>query len=150
MHTLLIRRRAAMALGTAALFAGTLAGPAFAADTVTQEITAGGGLSASVADLTLPSVAYENATHDVTGTMVLNMDDSRGTAAGWSVTIMASDFVYSGADVGLDNDIPAADFALTSAEQPTWIAGQAVSLTAANGPQITPTIVYGTLATGIR
>jgi hypothetical protein len=57
MHTHLIRRRAAVAIGTMGLLAGALAGPALGADTVTQAITAGGGLSASVADLNFPSVA---------------------------------------------------------------------------------------------
>ncbi len=149
MHTISIRQRAAVALGTAALFAGALAGPAFAADTVTLDITAGGGLSASVADLILPSVQYENATHDVTGTMVLTADDSRGTSLGWSVTIMASDFVYTGAAGGID--IPAANFALTSAEQPTWIAGQVVDLTASTGPQIPiEGIVWASLAAPLK
>ncbi len=149
MRTISIRRRAALAVGTAGLLVGTLAGPAFAADTVTQAITAGGGLSASVANLTLPSVAYENATHDVTGTMVVTADDSRGTALGWSVTIQASDFVYTGANAG--TDIPAANFALTSAEQPTLIAGQPVSLVASTGPQIPiEGIVWGSLAAPLK
>jgi hypothetical protein len=133
-------------LGAAALLVGTLAGPAFAA-TVTAEIT-GGGLSASVADLTLPSSSYQNAAHDVSGTMVVTADDSRGTAAGWSVTVQGSDFVYAGAAGGID--IPASSFALTSAEEPTWIAGQVVSLIAANGPQIPPEVVYGSLASPIK
>ena len=86
LHTLPIRRSLALAIGTAGLLAGALAGPAFAADTVTQTITAGGGLSASVANLSFPSVGYQNAAHDVTGTMILTADDSRDTSAGWSTT----------------------------------------------------------------
>ena len=148
MHTTSIRRRAAMALGTAALFAGALAGPVFATDVVTQEIISGGGLSASVEDLILPPVGYQNADHDVSGTMVLHMDDSRGTSLGWSVTIQASDFVFSGAAL---NDIPAANFALTSAEQPIWNAGQPVNLTASTGPQIPiEGIVFGSLAAPLK
>jgi hypothetical protein len=136
MHTLSMRRPAALAVGTAGLLAASLAGPAFAADTVTQAIVTGGGLSASVANLTFPSVAYENAAHDVTGTMVLTADDSRGTALGWSVSIQVSAFVYTGAAGG--TDIPATDFALTSAEQPTLVAGQAIPdpLVDSTGPQI--------------
>jgi hypothetical protein len=144
MHTLLIRRRAVLAMGTAGLLAAALAGPALAADTVSQTITAGGGLSASVANLNFPDVAYENATHDVTGTMVLTADDSRGSSAGWSVTIQGSDFVYTGANGGAD--IPAANFALTSAQQPTALAGQPVSLVDSTGPQIPiEGIVFGSL-----
>lgn len=146
MHKPSLQRRTALGLSLGALLIGTLAGPASAA-TVTQQIT-GGGLTASVADLTLPSVSYQNAAHDVIGTMVVTADDSRGTGAGWSVTVQGSAFVFSGAAGG--TDIPAANFALTSAQQPVWIAGQAVSLIAANGPQIPPTIVYGSLETPIK
>ena len=149
MHTISIRRHAALAVGTAGLLASSLAGTAFATDTVTQVIAAGGGLSASVANMTFPPVAYENATHDVSGTMVLTADDSRGTSAGWSVTIQTSAFVYTGSAGGID--IPAANFALTSAEEPIWIAGQPVSLIASTGPQIPiEGIVYGSLATPLK
>jgi hypothetical protein len=139
-------RRLAFAFVTAALLVGAIAIPA-SAGTVTAQITAG-GLTASVADLNFPSVTYNNAAHDVTGTMVVSADDSRGTGAGWSVTVQGSAFVYTGAAGG--TDIPASAFALTSAQEPTWVAGQAVSLTAANGPQIPPEIVYGSLASPIK
>jgi hypothetical protein len=146
MHTISLQRRVALGLGAGALVLGTFAGPAFAG-TVTQQIT-GGGLSASVADLVLTSSGYNNAAHDVSGTMVVTADDSRGTGAGWSVSVQGSAFAYTGAAGG--TSIPAANFALTSAAQPTWIAGQVVSLTAANGPQVPPEIVYGSLATPIK
>jgi methyl coenzyme M reductase alpha subunit len=139
-------RRLAMAFGTAALLVGAIAMPA-SAGTVTAQITAG-GLTASVADLNFASVTYNNAAHDVTDTMVVTADDSRGTGAGWSVTIQGSAFVYTGAAGG--SNIPASAFALTSAEEPVWVAGQVVSLTAANGPQIPPEIVYGSLASPIK
>ncbi len=149
MHTLSIRRHTALAVGTAGLLAASLAGPAFAADTVTQTIVAGGLLSASVADLSFPDVDYDYATHDVSGTMVLTADDDRGTSAGWSVTIQGSAFVYTGAAGG--TDIPAANFALTSAEEPTLIAGQDVSLVASTGPQIPiEGIAFGSLASPIK
>jgi hypothetical protein len=139
-------RRLVSGLGAAALLIGVVAGPA-SAGTVTQVVTAG-GLTASVADLSLPSVVYRNEARAVTGTMVVTADDSRGTGAGWSVSVQASDFAYTGAAGG--SAIPASAFALTSAQEPTWIAGQAVSLTAANGPQIPPEIVYGSLETPIK
>jgi hypothetical protein len=146
MHTIVGARRLALALGAAALLVGAVSVPA-SAGTVTAQVTAG-GLTASVSDLSFPSVVYRNEAHDVTGTMVVTADDSRGTGAGWSVTVQGSAFVFAGAAGG--TDIPASAFALTSAEQPTWVAGQAVSLTAANGPQIPPTIVYGSLASPIK
>ncbi|MEA2677854.1 MAG: WxL domain surface cell wall-binding [Chloroflexota bacterium] len=133
----------------AGLLAGALAGPAFADDTVTQTITAGGGLSASVANFAFPDVAYQNAAHDVTGTMTVTADDSRGSSAGWSVSIQASAFVYTGAAAG--TNIPAANFALTSAQQPTMLAGQPVSLVASTGPQIPiEGIVFGSLASPLK
>jgi hypothetical protein len=138
-------RRATRGVAAAALLAVTVAGPAFAANTIVQAIT-GSGLTASVADLTLTSVAYQNAAHDVTGTMVLTADDSTGSGAGWNVTIVASAFGWVGtANGGID--IPAANFALTSAAAPALIAGQAVSATAATGPQVPPTSPIGTLDT---
>jgi hypothetical protein len=76
-----VHRRLALGIGASVLLIATLAGPAFAANTVTQAIT-GSGLTASVADLTLTSVAYQNTAHDVTGTMVLTADDSTGSGAG--------------------------------------------------------------------
>jgi hypothetical protein len=150
MHTLSIRRHAALAVGTAGLLAGSLAGPALATDTVTQTIVAGGLLSASVANLSLPDVEYDYVTHDVSGTMVLTADDSRGTSLGWSVSIQGSAFVYTGtAEGGID--IPAANFALTSAEEPTLIEGQPVDSTASTGPQIPiEGLAVGSLDTPIK
>ncbi|MDP9269544.1 MAG: WxL domain-containing protein [Chloroflexota bacterium] len=137
------KRRLAIGLGAAALLSAAISGPAFAANTVTQQIT-GSGLTASVADLTLASVAYQNAAHDVTGTMVLTVDDSTGSGAGWNVTVMSSDLVWVGtANGGID--IPAARFALTSAAVPASIAGQAVSVALSTGPQVPPTSPIGTL-----
>ncbi|MEA2536445.1 MAG: hypothetical protein QOF11_679 [Chloroflexota bacterium] len=138
-------RRMAVGLSTGALLVAASAAPALAADTVTLAIT-GSGLTASVADLTLPSVAYQNAAHDVTGTMVLTADDSTGSGAGWNVTIQSSAFVWVGtANGGID--IPAVKFALTSAAAPAVTAGQAISLAAATGPQVPPTSPLGTLDT---
>jgi hypothetical protein len=137
------KRRLAIGLGAAALLSAAISGPAFAANTVTQQIT-GSGLTASVADLTLTSVAYQNAAHDVTGTMVLTADDSTGSNAGWNVTVMSSDLVWVGtANGGID--IPAARFALTSAAVPARIAGQAVDVALSTGPQVPPTSPIGTL-----
>lgn len=138
-----VQRRGAVALGVGALLLATIAGPAFAADQVTLAIT-GSGLTASIADLTLTSVPYQNAAHAVSGTMVLTADDSTGSGAGWNVTIISSAFVWVGTANG-GTDIPAADFALTSAAAPSMIAGQVVSVAASTGPQVPPTSPLGTL-----
>jgi hypothetical protein len=138
-----VRRRLAPALGAAVLLVAALGGPTLAANTVVQAIT-GSGLTASIANLTLTSVPYQNDAHVVTGTMVLTADDSTGSGAGWNVTIIASDFVWVGTANG-GFDIAAANFALTSAAAPSMIAGQAVSVAAATGPQVPPTSPLGTL-----
>jgi hypothetical protein len=143
MKTIAVQRRVAVGLGTAALLVATLAAPALASDTVTQAIT-GSGLTASIADVTLPDVAYQNAPHAVTGAMALTVDDSTGSAAGWNVTVLASDFVWVGTANG-GQDIPAARFVLTSADAPTKVAGQAVSVALSTGPQVPPTSPLGTL-----
>jgi hypothetical protein len=145
MHTSAVQDRLALALGAGVLLLATAAGPAFAADTVTLAIT-GSGLTASVADLTLTSAPYQNAAHSVSGTMVLTADDSTGSGAGWNVTIISSAFVWVGTANGGTN-IPAANFALTSAAAPTMVAGQVVSVAASTGPQVPPTSPFGTLDT---
>ncbi len=144
MHTIATRRVLA-GVGAASVLLASISGPALAADTVTLAIT-GSGLTASVADVTLASAAYQNAAHSVTGSMTLTADDSTGTGAGWNVTIQSSNFVWVGtANGGID--IPAAGFALTSAAAPTMVAGQVVSVAAATGPQVPPTSPLGTLDT---
>ena len=139
------QRRVALAIGAGALLVASVAGPAAAADTVILSIT-GSGLTASVADLTLTSVPYQNAAHNVTGSMVLTADDSTGSGAGWNVTIISSAFVWVGTANGGTN-IPAANFALTSAAAPAMIAGQVVNVAASTGPQVPPTSPFGTLDT---
>ena len=143
MRRITVQRRLAPGLGAGILLVAALAGPAFAADTITQAIT-GSGLTASVGDVTLTSVAYQNAAHAVVGTMVLTADDSTGSGAGWNVTIVSSDFVWVGTANG-GFDIPAANLSLSSAAAPVMIAGQVVSVAAATGPQVPPTSPLGTL-----
>jgi hypothetical protein len=144
-NSITTRRRIVAGVGAAAMLVATIAGPALAADTVTLAIT-GSGLTASIDDVTLTSTAYQNAAHNVTGTMTLTADDSTGSGAGWNVTVQSSAFVWVGtANGGID--IPASRFALTSAAVPTWIAGQVVGVAAATGPQVPPTSPIGTLDT---
>lgn len=136
-------RRLALGLASGTLLIATAAGPALGADTVTLAIT-GSGLTASVANLVLTSVTYQNAAHNVTGTMTLTADDSTDTGAGWNVTIVSSPFVWVG-PVNGGIDIPAANFALSSAAVPVAIFGQAVGVAAATGPQVPPLSPMGTL-----
>lgn len=145
MDTIARRRRVALSLGAGALLIATAAGPAFAADTVTEVIT-GSGLTASVADLALTSVAYQNTAHVVVGTMTLTADDSTGSGAGWNVTVQSSAFVWVGVANG-GTDIPASDFALTFAAAPTMIAGQPVDVALSTGPQVPPTSPIGSFDT---
>lgn len=145
MDQLSLKGRLALGLGAGALLVSIVAVPTFASDTVVQAIT-GSGLTASVADLILPSVAYQNAAHNVTGTMVLTADDSTGSGAGWNVTIQSSALTWVGtANGGID--IPASKLALSSAAAPTLIAGQVVSVALSTGPQVPPTSPLGTLDT---
>lgn len=125
---------------TGALVMGALATTAFAADSVTQNVTAG-TRTASVADLALANVAYSHTAQTSTGSMTLTADDSTGTNAGWNVTVLTSAFVYSGANSG--TNIPAANFSLTSAPAPVMTAGQAVDVT--GGPKVPAESPVGTL-----
>ena len=145
MNSTSARLRTAATIAGAGLLLATAAGPAFAANDVTQAIT-GNGLTASVADLVLPSVPYQNAAHDVVGTMNLIADDSTSLGAGWNVTIQSSAFTWTGTANG-GTDIPASDFALTSAAAPTLIAGQIVDVALSTGPQVPPTSPLGSLDT---
>jgi hypothetical protein len=143
MNTTSISRRLVLCLGGAAVLVAAVAAPAFGANTLIQAIT-GSGLTASVADVTLTSVAYQNDAHDVTGSMVLTADDSTGSGAGWNVTIVSSNLVWVGtANGGID--IPANKLALSSADAPVLVAGQAVSVALSTGPQVPPTSPLGTL-----
>jgi hypothetical protein len=143
MHRTTVQRRLALGLGTSALLVATVAGPALAANTVTQAIT-GGTRTASIANLTLSSAAFQSAAHGVSGTMVLSVDDATDSSLGWGVTIQTSAFVWVGTATG-GADIPASAFAVTSAAAPAWVAGQVVNATAATGPQVATTFVAGTL-----
>ncbi|MCC6790419.1 MAG: WxL domain-containing protein [Thermomicrobiales bacterium] len=129
------------AAGLTALTLGVgLVGGAMAANTVNTKVV-GGTRTASIADLSLGSIAYSHDDQKQSGTMSLTADDSSGTNAGWNVTVLASDFAYSGDYAG--EAIPSANFALTSAGDPTRIAGQGVS--PKQGPMVPSTSPVGTL-----
>src|SRR4051812_24553992 len=90
--------------------------PAFAADEVTQGISAG-SQTASVADLGLTDSPFNHATHPSASSMTLTADDSSGSDLGWNVTISSSDFVYSGALLG--SDIVATNFTIGTPGTPS-------------------------------
>jgi len=130
-------RSTATTLAIGALTAcGMLAVPsAFAADSVSQDVT-GGTLTAAVANLTLAGVISTHAAQASTGKMILTVDDSTGTGAGWNVTEQVSSFVYSGPFSG--TAIPAADFAITSVDAASSSAGQAIDVTGTDGAPTGP------------
>jgi spore coat protein U-like protein len=133
-------KRSLLALAGALTMSLGLVAPALADNTVTTTVI-GGTRSASTANLNLGSVNYAHVDQTQTGTMSLTADDSSGTNLGWNVTIVSTDFLYSGAYVG--TDIPAANFALTSAANPTRNSGQGIS--GSNGPMVPTTSPVGTL-----
>jgi hypothetical protein len=128
--------------GLMALVVGLgFAGGALAANTVSTTVVVNGTLTASIADLTMGSVAYAHTDVAKTGTMALTADDSSGSNAGWNVTVQASAFAYSGPYGG--DAIPAKNFAITMANAPTEIAGQQIHPN--RGPRVPLTNSTGTL-----
>lgn len=95
--------------------------------------------SASVANLALADVVYSHATQSSSGTMTLTATNDATT--GFSVTILASDFAYSGSYGG--SPIPAANFSITSAGTPVVTTGQAVDPT--GGPRVPAANATGAL-----
>mgnify|MGYP000504075000 CR=1 FL=1 len=125
------RSRLSAAITVAVVLGATLVLPASAANTITQTVNAG-TRSASIADLSLGAVSYSHSAQTSTGTMVLTADDSSGTGGGWNVTVLGSDFVYSGPNGGAN--IPAANFSITSAPAATATAGEPVNVV--GGPKV--------------
>jgi hypothetical protein len=82
-----------------------------------------GVLTASAIDLALPSVEYSNDPQVTSGRITLAIADTRGTGAGWSVTVSAGPFVYSGV-ASFQPDIPAGNLALTGAGSPVYVSRQ--------------------------
>ncbi len=104
-------------------------------------ITVLGALSASVADLTFGQVAYSHALQVSSGSLSLTATDTGDgglglTNAGWHVTLLSSDFVYTGPNSGAP--IPAGNLAIVTAHPPTRVSGQTISPT--GGPRTTNVI----------
>jgi hypothetical protein len=125
----------------------SLASVAVAEDTVTQEITSG-SFSAVVADATLTSVAYSNTATSSTGTLMLTVDDSRGTGTGWNVTISSGNFIYGGGSL-IGEDILASGFQTTGFGTLVVNAGQASpALTAGAGGTLSAAVPVLSAASG--
>lgn len=108
--------------------------------------TALGALSASAADLSLSPLTYAHADQVNSGTLTLTSSDSGPTALGWNVTIQSSALAYSGPNGGAA--IPAANLAITVANPPTVVSGQAIDPT--GGPRVPVANATGTLEVARR
>ncbi len=146
-------RSLALTLGVAALVGPT----AVSAADVTLQVT-GGDLTASIANATMSGVNYSHTAGSSTGTLVVSVNDERGTAEGWNVYLTASDFVEN-SDSPIAQNIPNSGFSITDAQDPAWVAGQAiVTGEDANGPyanagaegvlNVTRTVLTADAATG--
>jgi spore coat protein U-like protein len=104
-------------------------------------------LSASVADLTMAALPYSHAQQAAAGTVSLTATDTGSCILficsnnGWHVTIQASDFAYTGPNLG--TAIPAANLSITQAHPPTRLSGQAID--AQGGPRVPASNSTGTL-----
>ncbi len=97
-------------------------------------------LTASVANLNLPSVTSSHVAQTSTGTMTLTVTDS-APGAGWNVTILSSALAYSGAYAG--TSIPAVNLSITAARSPALGSGQAID--PIGGPKVPLSGATGTL-----
>jgi hypothetical protein len=88
----IIRHGATLSL--AGMIAMSTAIPAFAADPISQSVTAGTLTAALSAAPTFTGVTSTHVPQNSDSDEVtLTADDSRGTAAGWDVSLLASDLV---------------------------------------------------------
>lgn len=123
-------KRSVLGLVGAAAITASIGAPAFAADTVTQVIKGDGELSASIADASLTTINYSNSEVITDGSLTMSVNDPRGTAEGWNVTVASSNFVYKGAST-IGQDIPNKNFSITKVLDPSYVAGQPID---ARGP----------------
>lgn len=86
-----------------------------------------GQLSASIVSATLTPVAYSNFATTSNGTLVIQVNDARETGDGWSVSVSASDFEYSGISPN-GSDIPASGFSVVSTGTPVVLLGQGIGV----------------------
>lgn len=132
------------ALGLAGLLTLAVGAPILAQDGgFTVGIVAANELTAFIDSATLGSVSYSTSSQSSSGTLLLTVDDQRGTSAGWAVTVQSSDLVYSGTANGVT--IPASSFAITSAGPPQWVSGGAID-EVGGGPRVPTANSIGSLS----
>lgn len=126
------------ALLGATLMMGSFAGPASAEDAVGGQITAG-ALDASFADFAFANTLYSFSAQNVTDASTLTVSDESGTAAGWHVTVEASDLTANGATDVINDE----NLTFTALGTPADVAGQPRHVT--DGPNSVPAGVGQTL-----
>jgi hypothetical protein len=123
-------KKIAINLSLMAALATAATVPALANTTPVSQTINPGTLSATViSPLEYSPLAYEHDARAAVSTMNLQVDDSRGSGAGWHITIQASDLAYSGEYNG--TDIPASQLSVEVTD-PIHIAGAAID--GVNGP----------------
>lgn len=133
------------ALGLAGLLTLAVGVPIMAQDGgFTVGIAAANELTAFIDNATLGSVPYSMSTQSSSGTLLLTVDDQRGTSAGWTVTVQVSDLVYSGTATGVN--IPASSFAITNVGPPQWVSGGVID-EVGGGPRVPAANSTGSLST---
>jgi hypothetical protein len=124
----LLRRAAFGIVSTLVIGVATFSPTLAAESSVTQQITSGGSLTASISNATMTSIGYSNVARPAgsTGVLLLSVNDPRGSSTGWNVTVQSTDFVWQGSGNASALDIPVTGFVITSVGTPTIVAGQAV------------------------
>jgi hypothetical protein len=89
----------------------------------TQSVT-GGSLSATVVtDPTFGAVVYSYTSETSDGTLAIQVDDSRGTGAGWHLTLSSSTLAYTGSHP-TQAALAATNVSIQSAAAPVSVAGE--------------------------
>jgi hypothetical protein len=135
-------RQTSAALAAAALLGAGLLSPVAADNSATQQITAptGGALSASIADFTFTALQYSASDRNNAGVFNLTASDTRGTGAGWSVSVQSGAFTAGGSPI----QIPAANLSITTANAPAVSSGQPIDAT--GGPFVPSSGATGALS----
>ena len=97
---------------------------------IVQSITGGGQPTISITSASLAPASYSPVEQQSQGYLSYTIDAATGASEGWSVTVQSSDLVYSGQHGG--SDIPAANLAISSANQPSYLSGDPID--PSNGP----------------
>jgi hypothetical protein len=118
-------RSLALTLGVAALVGPAVVSAAPVEPKVTQVVN-GGSLMVSIADASMQAVNYSHEAGSSTGTLVISVNDMRGTSEGWDIYLSAGDFAVTQSISPNAVAIPNDGFAITSVDEPSVVAGQAI------------------------